>query len=156
MLTQPARPHYATGGVASEALAPADRRRLSPWPLYPDQSEPARQQAARLLAHVADRLVNAGTPTDGVWAALAAGDAPRWTGDPKPSVEQHARWIAARALAAVCRGYAHRDEWDTTMTAMPAQDGDWVHGLVTRCDRDDVVAALTAAAAHLRGHHAIQ
>jgi hypothetical protein len=89
-----------------------------------------------------------------VWPALAAGVVPRRPGDPSATVEQFARWTAVRQLAIVCRDYAERDDWAKTMIVSLAQDGDWVHGLVSRSSRDKVVAALTTAAGQLREHRA--
>jgi hypothetical protein len=134
--------------------APRSRGSVSPWPVEPNpqQVETGREQAARLLAHVA-RLVQAGLSTDKVWLALTVGSAPRWPNDPFAGVEQHARWIATRVLASICRGHAQRAGRVDIMIVSTALPGDWVDNLVAECTPEQVVAALTAAAQQMQGHH---
>lgn len=127
---------------------------LPPWPIEPQRAEPAAEQAARLLAYLADLLDARRLDPPHLFVALATANATRGPLDHDPGIEPFARWIALKSLGKQCRRHAEYYGWAAglgigiTTTARP---GDWLHGLITRYDPKVVAGALRAAAETARG-----
>lgn len=122
--------------AASFHHAPDGERTISPFPIRPGRPEPAGEQAAALLLHIAGQLDTGSLLPHEVFTALSE----------QTDVDQFSRWTALNMIEVVCLHTVREANWTGPMPNSYPRPGDWLYWLTSRTDARNVEDALRAAA----------